>query len=113
MRSFPRPANVACPDVGAPLVSSPATGASLPIRFARTALFAFRSGTARIHQPLFWHLFYGLLERRAAIASSAALVRAVGRRVDARPEDLLEKASHLFLTGWPHHLGTPWVNLNV
>jgi hypothetical protein len=47
------------------------------------------------------------------IASSAALLRAAGRRAGSRPEELLEKASHLFLTGWPHHLGTPWVNLNV
>lgn len=29
------------------------------------------------------------------------------------PRDGVERISHLFLSGWPHHEGTPWVNLNV
>jgi hypothetical protein len=87
---------------------------SLLARTGRALLFRFRDTTSRIEWPLFWRLFYRLLETRAAIGAVAA-----GSRLAARfgpgiaAEDILTRLSHLFLTGWPHHRGTPWINLNV
>jgi hypothetical protein len=86
----------------------------LAARLARASLFAFRSWTARVRTPLFWRGFYGALESRPAVEAAATIVRIVGRVVDGdAATGLTVRFSHLFLTGWPHHLGTAWVNLDV
>ena len=82
---------------------------------ARTVLFSLRAWTARIDSPQFWRLTYWLLQRPATVRVTAALCRRVARRVggEITPEEVAERLSHLFLTGWPHHRGTPWINLHV
>ncbi len=37
----------------------------------------------------------------------------VGPRLGLSSRDAATRISHLFLNGWPHHPGTPWINLNV
>lgn len=44
---------------------------------------------------------------------TAALCSQVASKAGLTPRDTAERLSHLFLTGWPHHRGTPWINLQV
>lgn len=78
------------------------------LRAGRRLLFGFRGATARIESPRFWRVLYAVLATRAATRLAHRTAALLGD-----PGDLLERVSHLFLTGWPHHRGTPWVNLNV
>lgn len=81
---------------------------------ARRATFAFRAATSRIHAPLFWRLLYWALERRFAIRLAVRACRVAAQAgVAPSPEGAAERGAAIFLTGWPHHPGTPWVNLNV
>jgi hypothetical protein len=84
-------------------------------RTARAVLFGFRDGTARIDSPRFWRLLYWLLEQRVTIRVTAALCRLAAARIggDMTPQEAAERLSHLFQTAWPHHRGTPWINLQV
>src|SRR5215210_4704719 len=84
-----------------------------PRRHGRRLVFAFRGATARIHAPVFWRALYAAWETRAVIRLAALGFRIAGRLGHARPVELLDRVLPIFETGWPHHLGTPWVNLNV
>jgi hypothetical protein len=78
------------------------------LRAGRAVVLGLRSATSRIESPRFWRPVYALL---ATPAATRLAHRVAGSFGDA--EDVLERLSHLFLTGWPHHGGTPWINLNV
>lgn len=83
-------------------------------RLLRAVVFSSRSGTSRIRNPLFWRLLYRLLDTRAAVFALAAACRLASRvEPSLTPEDVADRFQHVFMYGWPHHLGTPWVNLDV
>jgi hypothetical protein len=82
-------------------------------RALRRLVFGLRATTARIHAPTFWRFLYAALESRPVIRAAAGTCRALARGQPTTPAALLGRLVPLFETGWPHHLGTPWVNLNV
>lgn len=83
-------------------------------RIARATLFTFRDQTARIQSPRFWRLLYWVFERDSTVRVTAALCRQAARRLSGLTEhSAADRIAHLFLTGWPHHRGTHWVNLNI
>lgn len=84
------------------------------LRMGRAALFGFRARTSRIRSFRFWRVFYAVLATRLAVRILVLACR-LGARVapGLEPEEVALRLSHLFLTGWPHHMGTPWVNLDV
>ncbi len=59
-------------------------------------------------------MLYALLATRTAVATLVAACRAAAL-VDGSvsPETAAERFQHLFLNGWPHHRGTPWINLDI
>lgn len=81
----------------------------------KTGLFAVRDRLAAVRSPVVWRTLYWLMARRSAVRLAVIGCRAAARAGRGRltPEDLIERVSHLFLSGWPHHPGTPWINLNV
>jgi glycosyltransferase involved in cell wall biosynthesis len=82
-------------------------------RATRYGVFTLRAQTSRIRSPIFWRALYAVLRAPVTVATASRLARRTARPRRSDPADLVERFSHLFLTGWPHHLGTPWINLNV
>lgn len=82
-------------------------------RVLGAALRRLRDRTSAIDSPRFWRALYGLLGSHLTVRAAARIAVVAGRRVGLSPEEVVERGSHLFLTGWPHHRGTPWVNLHV
>lgn len=85
----------------------------LAARGAKVALFAFRGWTSRIHSPWFWRAFYAGLASDAGVTALALACRVTSSASGLDSEQVALRLSHLFLTGWPHHPGTRWVNLDV
>ncbi len=83
------------------------------VRRARRTVFAVRDRTSHIHSPFFWRVLYALLRTRVAVRCFAVTCSIAGRLAGASGEQVVERFSHLFRNGWPHHRGTPWVNLDV
>lgn len=83
-------------------------------RALRAVVFGCRNGMTRIHSPRFWRAFYAILASRRAARFLALLCKSIARTTRSLgPEDIALRLSHLFLVGWPHHMGTPWINLDV
>lgn len=83
-------------------------------RVARSSAFALRKRLAQVRSPLVWRIVYWLLARHSVVRLAACACRAASSAQGRlSPEDVAERISHLFLNGWPHHPGTPWINLNV
>lgn len=80
---------------------------------ARSVVFGLRAATARIRSPWFWRALYAAAESRLAVRLVAAVARRTAPAVGSSPVALVDHALPLFETGWPHHLGTPWVNLHA
>lgn len=80
---------------------------------ARATLFTLRDRTAHIGSPRFWRLLYWLLERDSTVRVTALICRQTAQQLGVTKQDAADRIAHLFLTGWPHHRGTPWVNLNI
>jgi predicted O-linked N-acetylglucosamine transferase (SPINDLY family) len=82
-------------------------------RVARRLVFGFRAATARIHAPVFWRALYAALERGTAVRVAARMSVLLARLQRTSSVELLSRVLPLFETGWPHHLDTPWNNLEV
>lgn len=82
-------------------------------RVARRLVFGFRSATAGIRAPAFWRVLYTTLEAPWLIRLAARASRRAALFAGTTPVELVDRLVPIFETGWPHHLGTPWVNLNV